>query len=135
MSRTNAQRSPGIFVKKEDDQLNAFIANKQSGNRIIALLPVNCLSGISAQNNHSPSQHLTKVDIYTARLKLAYNIPAFSYIAQQRQRLYVHLTSKRNHVFAKSGQGRPAPPQPCHRQPQPGGVLLAGRPRAAQLLR
>ena len=75
-------------MKKEDDQLNAFIANKQSGNRIIALLPVNCLSGSSAQNNHSPSQHLTKVDIYTARLKLAYNIPAFSYIAQQRQPLH-----------------------------------------------
>ena len=79
-------------MKKEDDQLNAFIANKQSGNRIIALLPVNCLSGISAQNNHSPSQHLIKVDTITVRLKQAYNTPAFSYTAQ-RQRLYVYLTT------------------------------------------
>ena len=75
-------------MKNEDDQLNAFIANKQSGNRIIALLPVKCLCGISTQNNHSPSQHLNKVDIYPARLKYAYNISAFSYTAIQRHPLH-----------------------------------------------
>ena len=47
--------------KKEDDRSNASIASKQSGNGIIALLPVKCLSRISTQNTHSPSQPHTRV--------------------------------------------------------------------------